>query len=215
MHDAKQNPAPDAAARLQRQDTVALKYLELARAELLERIKFGYQVLIVYAGGVGAIALWAYPSQTPPSVAQNGVAHPWSANARLVPIGVLVAFLAVVANWIIHHNEHMVNALARYQSGSLAEHLQRSLPDVSMWECSQELKADSTSHVLWDLGTQSALVVFPALVGSALQWPLRDQHNWVSWTWLGVAWFLTAIAILLSVLTVRGRRELRREAAAI
>ena len=41
---------------------VALKYLELARAEILYRVKSTNDTLIVYAGAVGAIAAWVYKS---------------------------------------------------------------------------------------------------------------------------------------------------------
>ena len=39
-------------------NTIALKYLELARSEILERIKVGYQILTAYAGAVGALGAW-------------------------------------------------------------------------------------------------------------------------------------------------------------
>ena len=123
------------------------QHLELSRAELLERIRFGYQTLIVYAGGVGAIALWAHPSQLAPASVQVSLLHPWSANARLVPIGVIVAFLAAVTEWVMHQNEHIVSLLAPYQSQTLAKHLIAALPEGPLWELSPQLKRDNPKYV--------------------------------------------------------------------
>jgi hypothetical protein len=86
---------------------------------------------------------------------------------------VIVAFLAVVANWINYHNERLVNGLARYQL-----YLGRTLPGVTSWEASKELrKTDNWIHVIVDLGTQGILVLVPAGVAWAadhlflhLQW---------------------------------------------
>ncbi|MGA2902665.1 MAG: hypothetical protein ABSD98_02460 [Candidatus Korobacteraceae bacterium] len=63
--NANHHEAKDSAHE-PRKDDIALKYLELARAEILERIKLRYQILIAYAGAVGAVALWAYPNQLTP-----------------------------------------------------------------------------------------------------------------------------------------------------
>jgi len=196
----------------QRKDAIALKYLELARAELLERIKVSYQTLIVYAGAVGAVAAWAYPNQ----VAQGGSGsiNAWSANPRLVPPGVIVGFLAVVANWVIHHNEHIVNALARYQIYTLAKHLHdAAFPELNLWERSRPLQADNRIRVRWDFGIRSALVSLPAFIGSVLQ--SLDQQNCESWIWLALAWILTFVSVLLGILTVRARQRLRDEAATL
>jgi len=190
-----------------RKDAIVLKYLELARTELLERIKFGYQTLIVYAGGVGAVAAWAYPSQ---QTSSSNDLHTFAANSRLEPVSVIIAFLAAVTTWIIHHNEYMVNALARYQVDSLSAYLMTVLPEARPWELSAELQVDTPKYVFRDLWTQGSLVVLPAFLGCLLQL-IVVLNSCISPIWLVVASGLTAVAFVLSQATVRGRQQLRRE----
>jgi len=192
------------------QDGIALKYLELARAEILERIKLRYQILIAYAGAVGAVALWAYPNPAA-STPGNTVADTSVRDARLVLTGVVVAFLAVVANWIIYHNEHMVNGLAKYQAGELGRHLHFS-SGVKPWELSDELgDTDPQKHVFWDIWAQGALVVAPAVVGWVPQWTVQNSHipMWVIWISRIASIVLTGVAFLLADTTYRGRKKLR------
>jgi len=193
-----------------RQDPIALKYLELARAEILERIKLRYQILIAYAGAVGAVALWAYPNPVA-STPGGAVADTSVRDARLVLAGVVVAFLAVVANWIFYHNERMVNGLAEYQAGELAQHLHFS-SGVKPWELSDELgDTDPQKHVFWDIWAQGALVVAPAVIGWVPQWTVQNSHipMWVIWISRIASIVLTWVAFFLADTTYRGRKKLR------
>lgn len=191
-----------------RKDAIALKYLELARNEILERIKIGYQILTAYAAGIGAIAVWAYPAVP---AGNNGAGN---AALKGVPVGVIVAFLAVVASWIIYHNEYVVNALAEYQSEALAEHFVRVLPAVPMWERSPQLvTADDPTHASGDSLMVGTLVVCPAIVALFVQWSQQTQHNRWSCGWLMVGALLTLVSMALWIRTVKGRQNLRRKLA--
>jgi len=206
-HKHSDGPLPET-----RQDTIALRYLELARAEILERIKLRYQILIAYAGAVGAVALWAYPNQLASTSGGAGV-DASVVNARLVPAGVVVAFLAVVANWINHNNERVVNGLAKYQGGELARQLHFP-PGVKPWELSDELKAtDPKEHVRWDVLTQGLLVPAPAVVACVPLWAAQHSNipAWVIWTTRVAAIVLTGVASLLGYLTFHERKKLRDE----
>ncbi len=110
---------------------LALKYMDLARAEILARIKSSNDTLIVYAGALGAIAAWLYKPE-------NHTA------ATLSRTGLIVGFLSLAASWIVYHNEKMVVALACYQKEMLAPVLDALHLGLKSWETSDTLKDADT-----------------------------------------------------------------------
>lgn len=178
---------------LEAANAIALKYLELARNEILERIKVRYQTLTAYAGAVGAIGAWVYSKG--PSVAGEGGL-------------VVIAFLAVAASSILCDNEQVINALARYQLYALSKHFKPALPKIPLWELSEELGASFDKVVGGSLHNwiQASVVVLPAAIASYL---LQSLH--AAWTWDVLAWSCTFFAFILSLMTPLERRGLRRE----
>ena len=197
-----------------RRDQVALKYLDLARAEIQDRMKSSNQTLIVYVGGVGAIAGWMY---------QATIGSKSHANMRTLafPTGVVVAFLALAATWIIFHNERMVNALARYQKQVLAPYLKSVAPDMVLWESSVALRCtDKGFTIVMTIIVQAILVIGPSLVflGSMLYFIACPGVPPTVAPWMGLSCILltamlTGLAIYFTVLTIRHRKELRQEDA--
>jgi len=165
-----------------RQDAIALKSLELARSEILERIKLGYQTLIVYAASVGGIGAW------------------WLGKTEVqakVPIGVIVGFLAVVASWMTYDNEHMIKTLARYQRETLSGHFKTALSELKLWESSKQLEAVLKSwHRYIHIFTQQAVVFLPAIYATYLQWSMRH----LSWDIGAIIFLAFAIGILVEML---------------
>ncbi len=181
-------------------NAIALKYLELARNEILQRQRLGDQILIVYIGAVGAIGTWVYSPKGPSALAGGG----------LIPIGVVVAFLAFGASWIIYDNEHIINALARYQKRTLAKHFNHALPNIELWESSKELaEAANRRHSVRHNVIHGALLVLPGLVGLWLQWEYQRCHNRAFWIWMVMAGALTVAAGRLAFLTTHERVRLR------
>jgi hypothetical protein len=180
-------------------NAIALKYLELARSEILQRQRLGDQILIVYIGAVGAIGAWVY-SKGPSALAGGG----------LIPIGVVVAFLAFGASWIIYDNEHIINALARYQKRTLRKHFNHALPNIELWESSEELaEAANRRHSVRHNVIHGALLVLPGLVGLWLQWGYQRCHDRAFWIWMVMAVALTVAAGRLAFLTTHERARLR------
>ena len=195
-----------------RQDEFALKYLDMARSEILDRMKLSNQTLTVYVGAVGAIAAWMYQ-------ASIGSEHLANLRALAFPTGVVVAFLALAATWIIFHNERMVNALALYQKKELAEYLTEVAPRVTPWEASKALHcSDGGFGILITILVQGILVIGPNLVflgamrylighpeaPPTFETPLERPAIWLTGG-------LTMVAIFLTCLTILDRRKLRHE----
>src|ERR1700722_9674487 len=149
---------PDSAKQGEHQVQVALKYLDIARAEILDRMKGSNQILSVYVAGVGAITAWMYQ-------ATIGSDKHASMRSLVFPTGVVVAFLALAATWIIFHNERMVNALARYQKEELAPYLKSVAPGMTMWEASDALHdTDNRLPIAATIIVQGILVIGPSAV---------------------------------------------------
>jgi hypothetical protein len=94
---------------------VALKYLELARAEILEKGRFINQTLGAYLLGSSALASWFYQSAYKPATPTTDTEKASAAIA----LALMLSYLALGVNWIIHHNERIVTALALYQRKDL------------------------------------------------------------------------------------------------
>jgi hypothetical protein len=160
----------------EKQVDVALKYLELARAEILYRVKSSNDTLIVYAGAVGAIAAWAYKSyhDAQPGSLPNGPAL--SIPPSLLSAGLVVSFLALVASWIVFHNERMVKSLAEYQRDELSSHLDAA--GSKPWECSLSLcRGDSRPLSLVTSVVYGAMVVGPSAVALYEMWSDRGSFQ--------------------------------------
>jgi hypothetical protein len=204
---------PDPGTVGGRQDQIALKYLDLARAEILDRMKASNQTLIVYVGGVGAIVGWMY---------QATIASKDHANMRTLvfPTGVIVAFLALAATWIIFHNERMVNALARYQKTVLAPYFKSVAPGMIAWESSDALHdTDDRLAIAATIIVQAILVIGPSFVflGTMLYFYIvhpvaspRPQVLLERWA-IRLAACLTFLAIIFTGFTIWHRQKLRNE----
>ena len=147
----------------ERVDVIALKYLEMARDEILERMRYSNQLILFYVGAVSAFLGWVYTSSSAkmaaaqPATAQvAGQASLQAANQPpgfpfpvhlLVPVALVVAFLALAGSWILHENEYMIEKLAEYQKRHLVRHFRLVAKDLQMWECSDELTNSGLGHV--------------------------------------------------------------------
>jgi hypothetical protein len=191
-----------------RQDQIALKYLEIARAEILDRMKSSNQTLTLYVGGIGAIVGWMFQVTT---VAQK----PVPLRSVVFPMGVVVGFLAFAASWIIFHNERMVNALARYQKKELAPYLHSVLP-VTGWESSDQLHGtDNKVPIYITMLVQAAILIGPVfvfLVGmlyNGAHWCMPNTTG--QWAGFAIALALAIMSSVLSSYTITQRRVLRGE----
>jgi hypothetical protein len=202
-------------------NAIALKYLDLARSEILERQKLGYQILIAYTGAVGVIGAWMYgklPAVPASQVPVGGVAIGQVVGSQIaasqlsigpVPIALVVAFLAFVASWIIYDNELMITALAKYQRKAMADYFERVLPDIKLWEGSDELKAAaSRRHSSLHYFFQGVVLVLPALIAVGLQRKYDFHHDCAL---QALEALLIFGAATVSILTLLQRRSLRQQ----
>jgi len=170
---------------------VALKSLELARAEILERIRFRYQALTVYSLAVGGIFGF---------VLKDGKA------ATQLPIWTFILFvlsvLSLTANWTIYHNETGVNHLARFQVNELAGKLR--VPRAVIWETSHSIQGDSPLRIALDTVVQSVLTLSPPLLLFIFRPHLDSPLEWSS-----LAVFVLSVVCALAY--VVGRIGLRYE----
>jgi hypothetical protein len=135
-------------------------------------------------------------------VYSNGPSAPQEAG--LVPIRVIVAFLAFAASWIIYDNERMISALARYQRKTLAKHFRRALPNIELWELSEDLyEAVKGWHAVLHRAIQGLVVVLPALIGLWFQSKSPGYHDLASCFWTPMAGIFAVTACWLSILTIR------------
>ena len=145
-------------------NTIALKYLELSRAEILERLKLSNQFLIVYLGGVSALLGWLFTAKDP---TRNGIVL----QDGLPAVAAGLSFLAFSLSWILSENEKMIEFLAKYQIEQLGKwlHLSSTLP---LWEESPQLKEERPStgamlvHLLIINAPNIALTIVAAFIPS-------------------------------------------------
>jgi predicted permease len=141
---------------------VALKYLDLARGEILERTKFVNQTLGSYLLGSAALASWFFQTVYKPVGESVSFASGPAKAPAAIGFALMIAYLALAANWIIHHNERIVAALARYQSENLSPILK---DDPPMWERSDALKiGDSRTDALRTVFVEELIVLSPPVV---------------------------------------------------
>jgi hypothetical protein len=188
---------------------VALKFLDLARGEILEKVRFVNQTLGAYLLGTSAVASWFYQSvyktQTPISTGPNDHDRAMAA----VGLALMLSYLALGVNWIIHHNERMVTALALYQR----RELYGVVGDVPpMWERSDSLTSeDSLPHALLTVIVEELIVLAPPL--AALVFALSQDCAatwWPTHIWLPLCVVANLASTFIGVLMIVARTKLRR-----
>ncbi len=203
------NPANSEENMGTRQDQIALKYLDLARVEIQDRMSSSNKTLILYVGGVGGIVAWMYQVTL-------AATHPLSLRTLVFCAGVVISFLSFAASWIIFHNERMVNALARYQTLVLAPYLDSVLPSVKGWESSTQLsKTDTGMRTYWAVAVPTVILIGPSIIfmvgmfydNAHLVWPATCAQ----WACFAGTLTLAVVAFYFSFDTVVDRNKLRRE----
>ncbi|HEX4320802.1 MAG TPA: hypothetical protein VHZ52_07865 [Acidobacteriaceae bacterium] len=186
-----------------RVDAIALKYLELSRAEILERLKLSNQFLIVYLGGISALLGWLFTAKDPMA-------------GGIVPQNVLPAvaagfsFLACSVSWILSENEAMIELHAKYQMEQLGKWLYQ-VSSLLLWEETSHLRNERPStgamlaHVLMINAPNIALTIAaaflpsPQLPGYCLRMAL-----------IALSFVLTAASVVISIRMIRRRTGHRR-----
>ncbi len=168
---------------------VALKYLELARGEILEKAKVVNQTLGAYLAGSAALASWFYQAVYKPVGEGVSAATDAEKAAATIGLAVLLSYLSVAVNWIIYHNERIIAALALYQRDSLSLVL---ADDPPMWERSAALgKMDDLTKALNMVVIEELIVLGPPLaalvVASVQAAPQICSAHWSSRTLGGIA----------------------------
>jgi hypothetical protein len=181
--------------------TIALKYLELARAEILERLKLSNQFLIVYLGGISALLGWFY-------TAKDSTAHHFQPQYVLPVVAGVVSFLAFSLSWVLSENEMMIELLATYQR----QELRPILPWPPMWEGSQVL-ATEKPH-LGAMFVYALIINAPniVLIGAYFL-PPAQWSGCRMWITIAPALALSLFSILISFNMIRRRAEHRRHSA--
>jgi hypothetical protein len=165
------------------ENAIGLKYLELSRAEILERLKLSNQFLIVYLGGISALVGWLFTAKDP---TKEGIVP----QNVLPAVATGLSFLAFSLSWILSENERMVELLAKYQIVELGKCFHRS-SSLPLWEESLLLKQErpSTGAMLVHLIMINAPNITLTIAAAMLPAPGLSEH-------LRIA--LIAIAIVLS-----------------
>jgi hypothetical protein len=188
---------------------IALKYLDLARAEILYRVKSSNDTLVVFAGATGAIAAWLYKTPCNPTAASGLCAADSIDNRLLFPAGCVLAFLSLAASWIISHNERMVCALAEYQRVELGTFLNQANIGFASWELSASLpKEDSRRLSTFTSAIYALLIVGPSVLACCLMAVHYGQGEHPI-LYLSIALIMTSGACATLWHMVVARRKLR------
>jgi hypothetical protein len=186
-----------------RVDAIALKYLELSRAEILERLKLSNQFLIVYLGGISALLGWLFTAK---DLTSGGI----------VPQNVLPAvaagfsFLAFSVSWILSENEAMIELHAKYQMENLGDWLYQ-VSSLHLWEETARLKSERPStgamlvHVLMINAPNSALTVAAAVLPSP-----QLPNDWLRIALIALSIVLTVFSFVISIRMINRRTAHRR-----
>lgn len=187
---------------------VALKYLELAREEIQEKGRFVNQTLAAYLLGSSALASWFYQSAYKVSAPPACAALEADKAAAAIGLALLLAYLALGVNWIIHHNERIVAALALYQRNDLALTLGNS---PRMWEISGFLKEeDSLMHAFFTVAIEELIVLAPPVSALVFAWRQAQFADWwPSHLWLPGAVFADVLCLVIGILMFRTKQKLR------
>ena len=196
-------PAELPADQQYRVDAIALKYLELSRAEILERLKLSNQFLIVYLGGISALLGWLFTAK---DLTSGGI----------VPQNVLPAvaagfsFLAFSVSWILSENEGMIELHAKYQIEQLGKWLHQ-VSSLILWEETGRLKSERPStgamlaHVLMINAPNSALTVAAAVLPSP-----QLPNDCLRIGLIALSIVLTVLSFVVSIRMINRRTDHRR-----
>lgn len=182
------------------ENLVALKYLELARGEILERLKLSNQFLIVYLGGISALIGWLFSGN---SSAQSSI----SPRDALPAVALGLSFLACSLSWILNENERMIEGLAKYQTEALKKWANQ-FPFL-MWEGSEQLSKEvprygaMMAHTVI-INLPSGVVILCSIIFPGPKW---NPSLWVSF--LVGASIITCLSCWVSFNMIH-RRELHR-----
>jgi hypothetical protein len=180
------------------ENAIALKYLELSRAEILERLKLSNQFLIVYLGGISALLGWLFTANGPGLVLQN----------VLPAVATGLSFLAFSLSWILSENERMVELLARYQIEQLGKWFHRS-SSLPLWEGSVLLKEErsSTGAMLVHGFVINAPNIALTFAAAVLPSPSLPEHRRMAF--IGIAIVLSCVSCWISLRMIRRRTNHR------
>jgi hypothetical protein len=186
---------------------IALKYLDLARGEILEKARFVNQTLGAYLLGSSALASWFYQTiYRPASTPASSVPEAQKAAAA-IGLAILLAYLALGVNWITHHNERIITALALYQSTDLAPVL-GDLPP--MWERSASLlDADGLSRAFFTVLIEELIILGPPVAAFVFAAGQRHQATWLAHACLGGALLANLASAIVGALMFQSKRKLR------
>ena len=181
--------------------TIALKYLEIARAEILERLKLSNQFLIAYLGGISILLGWFF-------AARDTANHGMLPQQVLPAVAAVVSFLAFSLTWVLSENERMIELLARYQRDQLVQ----SLPSPPMWEGSLVLSLEKP-HI-GAMAVHALIINAPniVMIGASLLHPTQLSAC-LRWIYTSSAIVLSVSSILISANMILRRRELRSESS--
>jgi hypothetical protein len=189
---------------------VALKYLELAREEILEKARFVNQTLGAYLLGSSALASWFYQSAYKPATPNLASTTDAEKASAAIGLALMLSYLALGVNWIIHHNERIVTALALYQRKDLCSVLG---DDPPMWERARSLKdEDSLIHAFFTVAVEELIVLGPPLAAFVFA---SQQFHVTAWQpahwWLFGAIVGNATSVGIGVLMFKTKYRLRRK----
>ena len=188
---------------------VALKYLDLARGEILEKVKFVNQTLGAYLLGTAAVGSWFYQSihRTAAGQAMSDTVEKASAA---IGLAFILSYLALGVNWIIHHNERMVTALAEYQRDELSKYL----PNVpAMWERSIALhKGDDPGAARRTMAVEELIVLGPPFTATVFAFgQFFHAQGWPLYVWLPCAVVANLLNIEVGLEMFKSRLTFREE----
>jgi hypothetical protein len=195
---SKEGDTPKASSE---DTTIALKYLELSRAEILERLKLSNQFLIVYLGGVSALLGWLFTAKDP---SRDGIVL----QNVLPAVATGLSFLAFSLSWILSENEKMIEFHAKYQIEQLGKWLHRS-SSVPLWEESPRLKEErpSTGAMLVHLLIINAPNIALTIVAAFLPSPALSKCWRIAF--IAMAMVLSCASCGISLRMIRSRTKHR------
>lgn len=191
---------------------IALKYLEMARSEISEKVQFVNKTLGAYLLGVSAITSWFYQSVYQPSSSEKLVAVTAAEkSSAAIGLALILSYLALGVIWIIYHNESMVTALAYYQRDELFAALKDGPP---MWEQSNSLNnADGPTHARGNIVAEELIVLVAPLIATCFAFhELSSAPQWPKWAWFPLAFIANALNAWIAFKMNKNRRELRETA---
>jgi len=186
---------------------IALKYLDLARGEILEKARFTNQTLGAYLLGSSALASWFYQTIYKPAAPPLPSATDAEKAAAAVGLALMLSYLAVAVNWIIHHNERIIAALALYQRVDLYSVLGDRPP---MWERSSSLEREDR---LWPAALtvliQEFIILGPPIAASIFATRQVHAAPWLARWWITGAWGANVASVIVGLFMFDTKRKLR------